>query len=118
MDKTSTTLSVTWLPPSIPNGVLINYEVIYTGITSVNLVPMSFFEPRTRAIPTNETSIVLLDLVPYSDYTVSVRASTSAGPGEYSEEINDRTEEDGEHACLCNRLLHRMGIDLVDGGFS
>ena len=77
---------------------MINYEVNYTGFTSVNLVPASFFQPQFITIPANETSVVLLDLVPYSNYTISVRAFTSAGPGEPSERIEDRTEEDGEHA--------------------
>ena len=98
VNETSTTLLVTWLTPSIPNGVVINYQVNYTGFTSVNLVPTSFFQPQFITIPANETSVVLLDLVPYSKYTIVVRAYTSAGPGEPSEEIEDRTEEDGEHA--------------------
>ena len=95
-NKTSTTLLVTWLPPSIPNGVLFSYEVYYRGESSLNPVPASFFQPLFLSVSVPNTSLVLSDLVPYSNYTISVRAFTSAGPGEYSEEIEDRTEEDGE----------------------
>ena len=95
--KTSTSLLVSWLPPSMPNGVLISYEVYYTGESSLNPVPASFYHSLSSTISAPNTSLVLSNLVPYSNYTISVRAFTSAGPGEYSEVIEDRTEEDGEY---------------------
>ena len=95
-NKTSTTLLVTWLPPSTPNGVLSSYELYYRGESSLNPVPASFIQPLSLSVSAPNTSLVLSDLVPYSNYTISVRAFTSAGPGEYSDVIVDRTEEDGE----------------------
>ena len=94
-DKTSTTLLVTWLPPATPNGVLTSYEVYYKGVSSVNPVPASFYQPLSVTVSAPNTSLVLSGLFPYSNYTITVRAFTSAGPGEVSEEIEDRTEEDG-----------------------
>ena len=95
-NKTSTTLLVTWLPPAIPNGVLTSYEVYYRGLSSVNLVLPSFYQALSVTLSTVSTSIELVNLVPYSDYTLSVRALTSGGPGEYNEQVEARTEEDGE----------------------
>ena len=99
-NKTSTTLLVTWMPLSTPNGVLIRFELQYTGISSVNPVPSTFYQPQFINVSFPGTSILLSDLVPYSNYTISVRAFTSAGPGEYSGEIEDRTEEDGEYVII------------------
>ena len=80
----------------MPNGVLTNYEVIYTGVFSVNPVPDSFFQSHFITVSAENTSLELQHLVPYSNYTFSVRAYTSVGPGNYSKGIEDRTEEDGE----------------------
>ena len=95
-NKTSTTLLVSWLPPAIPNGVLTSYEVYYMGLSSVNLVLPSFYQPLSIILSAVSTSTELVTLVSYSNYTLSVRALTSGGPGEYSEQIEARTEEDGE----------------------
>ena len=94
-NKNSTTLLVTWLPPSTPNGVLSSYELQYTGVSSVNPVPSSFHQTQHLNISYPGISFLLSDLVSYSNYSISVRAFTSAGPGEYSEVIEERTEEDG-----------------------
>ena len=95
-NKTSTTLLVTWLSPTTPNGVLTNYEVTYTGVSAVNPVPESFFQPLSILVSAFHSSVALPHLVPYSNYTISVRAFTGTGPGEYSVGIEDRTEEDSE----------------------
>ena len=80
----------------MPNGVLTSYKVTYAGVSSVNPVPVTFFQANSTTVSATYTSLVLSDLVPYSNYTISVRAFTSAGPGEYSEGFQDITEEDGE----------------------
>ena len=114
VNRTSTTQLVTWLPPSMPNGVLTSYEVTYIGDFSANPVPASFFQPLSITVSAPNTSLVLQQLVPYSTYTISVRAFTSAGPGEYSEGIENRTEEDGE----CFIMYHydyasAVGISII-----
>ena len=95
LSKTPTSLLVTWVSPFIPNGVLTMYEVNYTGVSSGNPVPDSFFQPLYITASAPNTSLAVQHLVPYSSYTISVRAFTSAGPSEPSERIEDRTEEDG-----------------------
>ena len=96
MSKTPTSLLVKWVSPTTPNGVLTSYEVTYAGVSAVNPVPDSFFQPLYITVSPPNTSLLLLHLLPYSNYTISVRAFTGAGPGEYSEQIEDRTEKDGE----------------------
>ena len=96
LDQTPTSLLVTWASPFIPNGVLTMYEVNYTGVSSGNPVPDSFFQPLYITASAPNTSLAVQHLVPYSSYTISVRAFTSGGPGEYSEQIEARTEENGE----------------------
>ena len=96
VNKTSTMLLVTWLPPSIPNGILTKFELRFTGVSSNNPVPSSFYQIQYINISFPETSVRLEHLVPYSNYTISVRSFTSAGPGEFSTYIEYQTEEDGE----------------------
>ena len=107
VNKTSTALLVTWLPPTMPNGVLAMFMLRYTGVSTGNPVPSSFYQLQYTNISSPRMSTLVSDLVPYSNYTISVRAFTSAGPGEYSEEIEDRTDEDGMYSSppiltLCN----------------
>ena len=96
LDQTPTSVLVTWVSPFTPNGVLTKYEVTYTGVSSVNPVPDSFFQSLYITASAPNTSLAVQQLVPYSNYTISVRAFTSGGPGEYSEQIEARTEENGE----------------------
>ena len=95
-NKTSTTLLVTWLSPSKPNGVLTYFELCYTGVYSVNPVLSSFHQLQCTNISFPAAYSLLEDLVPYSKYTISVRAVTGAGPGNSSTEIKDTTKEDGK----------------------
>ena len=39
-------------------------------------------------------SIILTNLQEFVDYTISVRAYTSAGPGPYSDPVTERTDTD------------------------
>ena len=95
-NQTSTTLLVTWLSPSKPNGVLTNFELCYTGVYSVNPVLSSFHQLQCTNISFPAVYSLLEDLVPYSNYTISVRAVTGAGPGNSSTEIKGITKEDGK----------------------
>ena len=90
------------------------YEVTYTGVSSVNPVPDSFFQPLSITVSAANTSLVLQHLVPYSNYTISVRAFTSVGPGNYSKGIEDRTEEDGECLFIYNLLNCHCGSALKE----
>ena len=78
-DNASTFLLIFWTPPSFSNGDNLIYRVEYTGVATENAVNDSFFTPNFLEVTT--TSVTISGLVPFSTYTIGVRASTSAGAG-------------------------------------
>ena len=75
--------------PIDQNGIITMYEVMYT--------PLEDFEGAIMTRTTNVTdiSVFLTDLEEYISYTISVRAYTSAGAGNYSDPETVLTNEDG-----------------------
>ena len=88
-----TSIMVTWdmVPPIDLNGVITMYEVLY--------IPKETFGgalgPHTMNVST--TSALLDDLQEFVNYTISVRAYTSAGEGPYSDGVTVVTFEDGRY---------------------
>ena len=84
-------ITLTWLPPQHPNGVvrLYHLRLLSSGV--------SFF------VNTTTTTIVLSDLTPGTQYNFSVRAFTVAF-GPFSIPLLIHTA-DGEHTCntICER---------------
>ena len=105
--RDSQSLAINWKEPVMPNGNIESYDVQYRGISSVNTVSSNFSQFQMLSVAS--TMALLQNLVPFSVYNISVRASTGAGPGPFSAEISDRTLEDGEclhrtacaHICVC-----------------
>ena len=87
-------LTITWTEPVMTNGNISSYDMQYRGISSVNAVSSNFSQFQMLSVAS--TMALLQDLVPFSVYNISVRASTGAGPGPFSAEISVRTLEDGE----------------------
>ena len=69
------TFTVTWSPPSQPNGMITSYEVQYR--ISSDLMFMS--------TSTANTSINLTSLITDVEYTIQVRAINAAGPGSFTD---------------------------------
>ena len=70
-------------------GVITQYEVMYEPLmTFGGLI-------TTLTVNTTNLSITLMDLEEYVEYSISVRAYTSVGPGPYSVGIVRRTFKDG-----------------------
>ena len=67
-----TQLIVSWSPPSVPNGVIIVYELLLSGNGTLN-----------STVNSATTALTLRDLPPNTMFTFSVRAYTIIGPGEY-----------------------------------
>ena len=96
-NKTSTSLAVEWSPPLTPNGVILSYQVSYVGLESVNPVPDSFETNSTLNTNGTTQTVEVARLSPYSQYSLSVKAFTSAGGGEETT-ITVRTLEDCKSA--------------------
>ena len=67
-------ISITWNQPSIPNGIIIMYDIRYRE--SANSDSFIF-------VNTTNTQRIIDGLIPNTSYTVGVRAYTIAGPGEW-----------------------------------
>lgn len=68
------TFTVTWSPPSQPNGVITGYEVQYRKSSDLVFISIS----------TTNTSIDLTSLITDVEYTIQVRAINAAGPGNFA----------------------------------
>ena len=90
---TATSLQVSWSTPTFTNGPNLTYRVEYTGVDTENAVNGSFF--MTSFLESSTTSVTISGLVPFSTYTIGVRASTSVGAGPTAF-INVTTGEAGE----------------------
>ena len=91
--STPTFLQISWSTPSFSNGDNLTYRVEYTGVATVNAVNDSF--STLNFLESSTTSVTISGLVPFSTYTIGVRASTSAGAGPTAS-INAMTAESGE----------------------
>eukprot|EP00731_Ephydatia_muelleri_P019106 Em0011g1146a len=69
ISNTFTTITLTWQPPPVPNGVIIMYQVTYSTNGVVNTY--------NTATP----QVIMTGLVPRTTYTFSVTAYTITGPG-------------------------------------
>ena len=67
---------ITWNIPTVPNGVIIVYEICYRESNSN--------APYNMTNTTN-TLYSIVGLLPNTNYTIGVRAYTSVGPGEWSD---------------------------------
>ena len=76
-NATLTEISISWNPPTIPNGIITVYEIRYRESTSTS--------PYNITNTTN-TYYSIAGLIPNTSYTIGVRAYTSIGPGEYTNE--------------------------------
>ena len=68
-------INITWNQPSITNGIIIMYDIRYRESNNSD----SFIYVNG----TTNTQHIIDGLLPDTNYTVGVRAYTSAGPGEW-----------------------------------
>ena len=98
MAESSTTIAVMWeeVPPIDQNGVITEYEVMYTPLETfggtLQSVTVTVLEP--------ERSVNLTGLQEYVNYDISIRAFTNEGPGPYSVAMTILTDEDGMCYCI------------------
>ena len=89
-NKSSTSIFVTWgqVPASDQNGVILNYTVSYKEASNGSV------QRVTEDVPTNSTT--LKGLNEYTNYSITVFASTIKGPGIVSAPIFVITDEDSK----------------------
>ena len=84
----STSVNVTWSPPSMPNGIITHYQVTYTR----NDVMDAAIQITNTSGPV--TKIQLSGLERLANYTITVRGFT-VYLGEASDPVTVRTNEEG-----------------------
>jgi len=89
---TPTMFLIQWDPPTHPNGIILRYEVFYTGEDTLNDVPESFYNTTVVGLSPNTTSLELVELEPYSVYNITIRAVNGAGNGAFSSEMGLLTQ--------------------------
>ena len=77
-----------WLPPFIPNGIIIQYN-IYTNYTNGSNV-------TSQTVDGNNTLYLLEDLQVFQLVGVSISATTGGGEGPMSPYMYNRSEETGQ----------------------
>jgi len=86
--------------PNTTSGVITYYEVSYQVTGSSNMVTILNINTTMDNMPLNGT---VSGLLPFTNYTFSVRACTTAGCGDPSEEVTQATLEGGK---LCIYMLY------------
>ncbi|KAI7802135.1 putative phosphatidylinositol phosphatase PTPRQ-like [Triplophysa rosa] len=82
---TTSTVRLSWSPPTQPNGIIQLYTVYYTDNNTL----------FTQRVPGSDHGCVLSDLIAGQTYSVWMSSSTSAGDGEvYSPPLNFTTLEE------------------------
>uniref|UniRef100_A0A671Z510 protein-tyrosine-phosphatase n=1 Tax=Sparus aurata TaxID=8175 RepID=A0A671Z510_SPAAU len=92
----STTLLVSWRPPPVEsqNGVLARYRVLYQVVGSSEGGSDDEEPMEEPTIPATEQQVLLQRLEKWTQYRITVSASTVVGPGPESEPLICRTDED------------------------
>ena len=89
----STAIRVTWeeVPAIDQNGIITQYEVEYNQSTFSGATMYN-----TTTVDSSTLMVDLTGLEEYVEYSIRVRAYTSAGAGPYSDTVNVTTSEDGK----------------------
>ena len=93
-------MDITWDEPIYPNGVITSYEVTVYQTDNSSVIVYT----NTALTVTSVTPSVMV--LPFTDYTVTVAASTSAGQGE-DISVNELSPEAGN---TMNDILYRCPL--------
>ena len=86
LNVTDTTMSLSWIPPQMPNGIITHYQVQYRRSDSSNTFTSL---STTNAILT----FTVTELTSNTEYVFRVRAFTTAGHGPPSNEVTHYTSK-------------------------
>ena len=85
----STTVEVTWDPPSITNGILRYYTVVYGSSDDMEMMEVN----------SSDVIVLVSGLDPFTNYTFYVLAITVV-PSEASDNVSVVTHESGTSQCV------------------
>ena len=90
-NETSTSIFVQWnkVPADNQNGIIVNYTLTYTEVPGGN--------SRIKIVIAPRTNVTLTGLKKYTNYSITVFASTAKGGGNRSEPIIVITDEDRKY---------------------
>ena len=89
-NSSSTSIFVQWsnVPAADQNGAILSYTVTYKVLPAES--------PQTKVVSAPTTHVTLTDLNEYTNYSITVFASTIKGNGNLSEPIVVITDEDSK----------------------
>ncbi|XP_042194933.1 ephrin type-B receptor 3 isoform X1 [Callorhinchus milii] len=88
LSATDSSLSLSWLPPEKPNGIILDYELKYWE--------QEQDEKTASTITSQKNSIRIDGLRAAASYAVQVRARTVAGYGKYSRPVEFQTQNESD----------------------
>lgn len=99
-DTLSTSFIVIWQPPANENqnGLILGFTVKIVDLSSNN----------ETQIYVTETSLEVLDLMPFTLYEVAIAAHNAAGRGPFSVVITVETEESGKHFIILIIIIMKI----------
>ena len=106
LNTSSTSILVQWgdVPPADQNGIILRYTVTYKAL------PDGSQQTKVVDAPTTETTLTGIN--EFTNYSITVFASTVKGDGNASVPIIVITDEDSKCAFLCNKLSYTIFLFL------
>ncbi|XP_075130320.1 neuronal cell adhesion molecule isoform X11 [Leptodactylus fuscus] len=98
--RTPDSLTLTWSPPTHPNGVLTHYTLKYQSINATH----ELSPPVEITILANETSYILTNLVQNTRYKFYFYAHTAVGPGSQSTQEAITAMDEGKMAMASRQV--------------
>ena len=92
-NSSSTSIFVQWsnVPAADQNGVILSYTVTYKALPDGS--------PQTKVVSARRSQATLMGLNEYTNYSITVFASTVKGGGRISAPIFVNTDEDSKFTC-------------------
>ena len=102
---TSTSIFVKWdeVPADNQNGIIVNYTVTYTEVPSGN--------PGTKIVIAPRRNATLARLKKYTNYSITVFASTAKGGGSRSDPIIVITDADSKYIKSSAEFFCHLNVD-------
>lgn len=79
ISKNENSLKISWEPPLVPNGIVLEYHVAASPVSSYSV--SSVASPMEWIFPNSTLTADLLGLQPGTGYNVTVKAKTTDGYG-------------------------------------